>query len=106
MSNWILMQIDRCLKAFRDQRGNRNSSAVRFEVRIPTLNKTIALTIAVVPFFASGIIHFFVFRETMGIVGEDRVLKFFQHLYCGLIPDAIAMLNSESWTMVSWLCGF
>lgn len=31
MSNCILMQIDRCLKAFRDQRGNCNSSAVRFE---------------------------------------------------------------------------
>ena len=53
MSKCILMQIDRCLKAFRDQRGNYNSSVVRFEnswdfwisseVRIPTLNKTIAL---------------------------------------------------------------
>lgn len=52
MSNCVLMQ-DRCLKAFRDQRGNCNSSAVRFkkswdfwissEVRIPTLNKTIAV---------------------------------------------------------------
>eukprot|EP00434_Breviolum_minutum_P039583 symbB.v1.2.035153.t1/scaffold4672.1/size36684/2 len=27
---------------------------------------------------------------------KDRVLKFFQHLYCGLISDAIAMLNSDS----------